>query len=153
MYENGGIWTDANSYFLQSFKWVEDLYKLPGVYNRFFPNPNVIFFTQNVKFSGNKTKIYDEKSQQQVYLFPGMENWFIIAKPKSQYYTEVIAALERYFEVGRPQILEESKNMGLQFGDELHGYFEKANFQLQYVLQRKQKELDALKAPSTRYAV
>jgi len=43
--------------------------------------------------------------------------------------------------------------MGLQFGDELHGYFEKANFQLQYVLQRKQKELDALKAPSTRYAV
>ena len=133
--------------------WVENLYKTPGVYNRFFPNPNVLLFTKNRDYSANKTKIYDQKLQQPVYLFPGMENWFIIAKPKSEFFTDVIAALERYFEVGRPQIFEESKNMGLQFGGEANGYFEKGSFQFQYVLQKKQKELDAMKAPSTRYAV
>jgi hypothetical protein len=88
--------------------WVEHLYKTPGVYNRFFPNPNVLLFTKNRDYSGNKTKIFDEKLQQQVYLFPGIENWFTIAKPKSEFYTDVIDAIERYYEVGREQILKES---------------------------------------------
>jgi hypothetical protein len=82
-----------------------------------------------------------------------MENWFIIAKPKSQYYTDLLAALERYFKVGRDKILQESKKLGIKYGGELNGYFDKANFQLQYVLQKKQKELDALPNPPTKYAV
>jgi hypothetical protein len=37
-----------------------------------------------------------------------MENWFTIAKPKSEFYTDVIDAIERYYEVGRNKILKES---------------------------------------------
>jgi hypothetical protein len=43
--------------------------------------------------------------------------------------------------------------LGIKFGGELNEYFDKANFQLQYVLQKKQKELDALKLPPIKYAV
>jgi hypothetical protein len=43
--------------------------------------------------------------------------------------------------------------MGIKFGNERKEYFSRGNFQLLYVLQKKQKELDALKAPPTKYAV
>jgi hypothetical protein len=59
MYENGGIWADAHTILTSDFSWVENLYKYSGVYNRFHPNPEVVFFTKNKNYSGNKTRLYD----------------------------------------------------------------------------------------------
>jgi len=59
MYEHGGAWIDVGSFFVQDLGWIDRLYELPNVYNRFFPDPDILLFTKNIDYSGNKTKIFD----------------------------------------------------------------------------------------------
>lgn len=44
-------------------------------------------------FGGNKTVIFDEKKQRDLYLFPGLEFWSVITKPRSKLMTEMIEEL------------------------------------------------------------
>jgi hypothetical protein len=64
MYEHGGAWMDVGSFFVQDLSWVDRLYELPNVFNRFFPDPEIVLFTKNKDYSGNKTKIFDKQFQQ-----------------------------------------------------------------------------------------
>lgn len=64
MYEHGGVWIDAGSFFVQNLSWIDRLYELPNVYNRFFSNPQIVLFTKNIHYSGNKTKVFDKQLQQ-----------------------------------------------------------------------------------------
>ena len=44
-------------------------------------------------FSSNKTKIYDEDLEKHVVLFPGLEVWAFISKPKAKIFADVIDLL------------------------------------------------------------
>jgi len=39
MYEHGGMYLDANSYFTRDFGWTSKLYEWPWIYNRISPDP------------------------------------------------------------------------------------------------------------------
>lgn len=59
MLDQGGIWVDANTFFLGKLDWVNRLYEIPYIYNRFFPDPDVVTFSFNQEFGGNKTQVWD----------------------------------------------------------------------------------------------
>jgi hypothetical protein len=39
MLDRGGLWVDANTMFLGKLDWVNKLFEIPYIYNRFFPDP------------------------------------------------------------------------------------------------------------------
>jgi hypothetical protein len=43
---------------------------------------------------GNSTRVFDDLLGQEVILFPGVEIWSFVSKPKSKFLTDVINRLE-----------------------------------------------------------
>ena len=93
VYENGGMWLDTNSFFLGDFQWLDDIAQQKWVANRLTPQPEMITFSLSTVMGGNTTTVYDEALKQEVYLFPGVEIWSFISKPKSKFLTDVLDRL------------------------------------------------------------
>lgn len=62
LYENGGMWLDTNSFFVRDLNWIENIEKETTPYNRISNDPDVITFTYNELFGGNKSRVIDEDS-------------------------------------------------------------------------------------------
>ena len=93
VYENGGMWLDTNSFFLGDFQWLDDIAQQKWVANRLTPQPEMITFSLSTVMGGNTTTVYDHALKQEVYLFPGVEIWSFISKPKSKFLTDVLDRL------------------------------------------------------------
>lgn len=48
-------------------------------------------FSYNEQYGGNKTIVFDERIKTDVVLFPGLEIWAFIAKPKAKFLRDVLA--------------------------------------------------------------
>jgi len=59
MYENGGMWLDSNSFFINDFSWIENIQKEASIINRIGTYPDHLAFTFH-PYGGNKTKVWDE---------------------------------------------------------------------------------------------
>jgi hypothetical protein len=86
-------------------------------------------------------------------LFPGVEIWSFISKPKSKFLTDVINRLEYSLGTERQLLDEETERLGIRFGREKDPYYITSNYVFQTVLQKKQHELDASHDSASRYAV
>lgn len=113
--DHGGVWIDANSFFLGELSWIDRLYEEPYVYNRFFPDPDVVTFTKNYMYSGNKTVVKHHSLNTDVYLHPGMEVWFIIAKPQSNFFKDVMLSIEYSIPKGKREMDREAQEKGIKF--------------------------------------
>jgi hypothetical protein len=103
MYEHGGLWFDPNSYFTRDFNWTQSLYKWPWVYNRLSANPEVFFMSArpNFRYDDSKNIVFDDRLELQVHRSPGLENWLVMAKPKSLFYTDILESIAVSLEKGR----------------------------------------------------
>lgn len=93
VFENGGMWIDTNSFFLGNFSWLDNIKQEKWVINRITPEPEMITFSLSTVMGGNTTTVYDDRLEQEVYLFPGVEIWSFISKPKSKFLTDVLNRL------------------------------------------------------------
>lgn len=87
------MWLDTNSILFANLSWIENIDKEKWVYNRVSAEPEIITFTLNSAMGGNSTTVKDERSGENVYLFPGVEIWSFISKPKSKFLTDVLNRL------------------------------------------------------------
>ena len=65
LYENGGMWIDANSFFMDAFNWIEKLDLQAGLVNKIGEYPDYFGFTY-AAYGGNKTKILDKSLKKQI---------------------------------------------------------------------------------------
>lgn len=47
LYDHGGVWMDANSFFVRDLSWIEQIDQQKGVYNKLTTEPEMIMFTYN----------------------------------------------------------------------------------------------------------
>ena len=72
--------------------------------------------TNDLYFGGNKTVIFDEKKQKDVYLFPGLEFWSVVAKPRTKLMKEMIEELIfLYSQKSFDSYIQEKKSQGFLF--------------------------------------
>lgn len=50
---------DANSFFLRNLSWIEGIDQEEGVYNKLSSEPEMIMFTFNERYGGNKSIVFD----------------------------------------------------------------------------------------------
>lgn len=93
LHDNGGMWVDISSVFFRDLSWVESLEQLGLVDNSLARQPEVLLFSTDIFYGGNKTVVFDEKQQRDAYLFPGYENWFLLAKPQTEFFKDVIGEI------------------------------------------------------------
>lgn len=62
LYENGGMWLDTNSFFVNNLNWIDNIDKELSPYNRIRNDPDIITFTYNDLYGGNKTRVIDDKT-------------------------------------------------------------------------------------------
>lgn len=64
LYENGGVWVDANCVWLNDFSWIDKLDKQVGINitNKIGNSPDYLAFTYDI-YIANKTKVFDKKHQ------------------------------------------------------------------------------------------
>lgn len=60
----------------------------------------MIMFSFNDKYGGNRTVVYDEERKTNVVLFPGLEIWSFIAKPKAKFLGEVLEGIVNLYKKG-----------------------------------------------------
>lgn len=54
------MWLDANSFFTNDLAWIDNIEKELSPYNRISKDPDLITFTYNSMFGGNKTRVIDD---------------------------------------------------------------------------------------------
>lgn len=59
IYENGGMWLDTNSIFLNDFSWIENIDKQIDITNKIGAYPDYLAFTSDYFFQ-KRTKYFDE---------------------------------------------------------------------------------------------
>jgi hypothetical protein len=74
---------DSSSLLLDDLSWLDNLEQQTFFYNKVSEWPEVIHYTYNVYYGGNKTVVYDRDLQKDVYLLPGAENWIMFAREKT----------------------------------------------------------------------
>ena len=60
LYENGGMWIDANTVFLNDFSWIENLDKQVYIDNKIGKSPEYLTFSY-YPYSKNRTIAFDKK--------------------------------------------------------------------------------------------
>jgi hypothetical protein len=99
--EHGGMWLDANSFFLGNLSWIDNLSEQELVYNKITSSPEVLTFTYNELMGGNKSTVLDDRTNSSVYLFPGIEIWAEISMPGAQFYKDVLETIKHVLSVGK----------------------------------------------------
>lgn len=92
------MWLDTNSFFVQGLDWIEQIDKQRAVYNKLTAEPEMIMFSFNDKYGGNRTIVYDEERKTDVVLFPGLEIWSFVAKPKAKFLEAMLAEIASIYE-------------------------------------------------------
>jgi hypothetical protein len=54
------MWLDTNSFFVDRFTWIENIEKETSVYNKLRSDPDIVTFTYNNLYGGNKTRVIDQ---------------------------------------------------------------------------------------------
>ena len=76
----------------------------------------MIMFSYNERYGGNKTIVFDERTKQDVVLFPGLEIWAFIAKPKAKFLDDIIKRnVGIYKNGGIDKYNEYNRKMGYQY--------------------------------------
>lgn len=103
----GGLWMDASSYLARDLSWVDDPKKEKLLHNKIRDYPDVVLgaFSQGKSVYLERGESYDPDRSDPylqegitymhdpdlnmvVHVFPGYENWFLMAKANSTYFND-----------------------------------------------------------------
>lgn len=91
LYAYGGMWMDANSVFLRDLNWIDSISTDNSIKNKISDDPDLLMGAYtSYSHGGNITYVFDETTHQQINVFPGLENWFILARPHSRFLREAL---------------------------------------------------------------
>ena len=96
MRQHGGMWIDADTYFVQPLNWTQHLRASTLLHNKIGDFPEVILGAQ----TPNKATVDDSDLKMTVNLFPGLSHWFILAQPHSQLFEDVFSTVRETLKKG-----------------------------------------------------
>ena len=92
----GGMWMDANSVFAGDLSWVDNLRNDPRIYNKLQSEPEMLigaYTDVSYEGKGNVTVLFDPALNATVDVFPGYEDWFLLAKPNCSFLQAALTSL------------------------------------------------------------
>ena len=82
----GGMWIDANSYFVSSnLSWLDHPQRSKLIHNKLGEEPDVLLGAYS---QGALRLVHDEQLNATVNVYPGLENWFLAAKPSTKFFQD-----------------------------------------------------------------
>ena len=148
---------DANSFFGRDLSWVDHLQSDPKIYNKLRNEPEMLigaFTDVSYEGGGNVTVLFEPMYNATIEVFPGYEDWFMLARPNCSFLQAALTQLPLTLRTDR-KVLNKQLDKDKIIISAIHQdpYLVGSDFNFQIVLQYKQKYLEKMRSSRPQYAV